>query len=74
MFTPREVAEMFAYCERSPIDDQSNFHFPLASFQASFINANRAQGSKPVGFRDVLLFGERGKEEDIEAELLGDQW
>lgn len=76
MFTSREVAEMFAYCERNPIDDQSNFHLPLASLQASFHNANRGDGSKEAKLRDFLLFRERDEEDggDIEADLLGDGW
>jgi hypothetical protein len=73
-FTGREVAEMFAYCERNPIDDQSNFHLPIAGFQALYVNANRAQGSKEVSLRDFLLFRERSEENDIENDLLSDKW
>jgi hypothetical protein len=74
MFTPREVAEMFAYCERNPIDDQSNFHLPLASLHASFYNANRGQGSKEAKLRDFMLFLEHDENGDVEADLLGDKW
>lgn len=74
MFTSREVAEMFAYCERNPIDDQSNFHLPIAGFQALYVNANRAQGAKEVSLRDFLLFREKKEEDDIEADLLSDKW
>jgi hypothetical protein len=73
MLTGREVAEMFAYCERNPIDDQSNFHLPLANFQALFANANRAPGTKAMNLRDFLLFRER-EEPDIEDELLNGDW
>jgi hypothetical protein len=74
MLTGREVAELFAYVERNPIDDQSNFHLPLASFQALFANANRAQNTKPANMRDFLFFRDRDPEADIEDELLSDNW
>ena len=74
MLTSREVAELFAYVERNPIDDQSNFHYPLASFQALFANANRGEGMKPARLPDFLLFREPDPESDIEDELLNGNW
>ena len=68
----RETIELFAYCERYPIDDESNFHFPVAQLEATMINLQRAQGSQPVSLFDRLIFGK--PEVDIEEQLANDNW
>jgi len=63
----RETREFFAYCATNPIDDQSNFHLPIAQLEATLRNVN---GSEPqVSFKDCLLFN-RDAGGDLESDLI----
>lgn len=66
----RETREFFAYCAINPIDDQSNFHFPIAQLEATLRNVNRGNNTEASTFRDCLLFNRGGDEGDLESDLI----
>lgn len=77
---PAQEFEQWAlYHAESPIDDQSNFHWPLAQLTAYFAAANRGkdQAAKPMS--DFLLFKQKpdpqsdGEGVDID-DLMGSGW
>lgn len=39
-----------------PLDDQSNFHVPIAALHAATMNVHRAQGAAPLRMMDCLHF------------------
>ena len=63
----RETREFFAYCATNPIDDQSNFHFPIAQLEATLRNVNGAEPQ--ASFKDCLLFN-RDDGSDLESDLI----
>ena len=65
----RETREFFAYCAANPIDDQSNFHLPIAQLEATLRNVNRSENAETVSFRDCLLFN-RDEDGDLESDLI----
>ena len=69
MLTAREARDFALYCQTSPIDDQANHHWPIASLQATVANIMGGQ-TKP---EDFLLFRER-EEQSIDELLLGSGW
>lgn len=60
-----EFDEWCLYHQQFPLDDQSNFHYPIAQLEATLININRAQSTPPVSFQDRLMFKPR-KERSFE--------
>ena len=64
----RETREFFAYCATNPIDDQSNFHFPIAQLEATLRNVNRGEHGEIVSFKDCLLF--KDEDSDLESDLI----
>lgn len=54
----REEREFLAYCSTNPIDDQSNYHLPIAHMHATLFNINRGKNSKAKGLGDFMLFRE----------------
>jgi hypothetical protein len=61
----------------TPIDDQSNHHFPLAYLQSTLVNVNRdTKKTQPARMRDFLLFRRPPDqdEQDIDALLLSGNW
>ncbi len=56
----REIAELRYYLKHHPIDDQANFHVPIASLQATVQNL---MGGK-AKMIDNLLYREREDEAD----------
>lgn len=73
MISADEFDDWCEYHKVYPIDDQSNFHVPVASLHASFINANRADNSQPVGLADCLVFRNQ-KDQHIDELLLSEDW
>jgi hypothetical protein len=74
MLTAREAEDFKRYCARYPIDDESNFHAPMAQLTAMYANVNRASGSKPATIPEFLLFREQEPEADIDEQLLTGDW
>lgn len=70
MMTAREARDFAAYCERYPIDDESNYHVPTANLHATVANMTGGQGKT---LADYLVFKPRG-DGDIEEQLLGGGW
>jgi len=56
MLTAREMLEFRCYAERYPIDDESNYHVPLAQLCAMFYSANRGEGAPPRELLDFVVF------------------
>ena len=73
VMTEKEFRRWAQFMSQEPMDDQSNFHYPLAALRADFINANRASNSEPVKISDCLLFANRD-EPDVEDQLLNGDW
>jgi hypothetical protein len=70
--TKRDVAELAYYLSKNPVDDQSNFHMPIASLYALMFNLNRGETTPPITLQDALLFREKEDENDVEiGEAMG---
>ncbi len=69
----REAAEFFAFCTHNPIDDQSNFHYPIAALHANFINMKQDQSAPKRKLREFLLFRDP-EETDLEDDILNGDW
>ena len=54
-----EFDDWCIYHRHFPLDDQSNFHYPIAQLEATLININRAQGAPAVTLFDRLIFKKR---------------
>jgi hypothetical protein len=61
------------YHARRPIDDESNHQVPAAQIAAIYVNAHRAENSRPVGITDFLPF-RPVVERKVEDELLAGNW
>lgn len=63
-----------------PLDDQSNYHLPIAYLQSTLFNVNRGQYVPARSLNDFRLFRARTEDEegeedsDIDAQLLGSNW
>lgn len=68
MLTAREVAELRAYYQRFPFDDESTQHVPAAQFTAAYVNAHRNEGSPPVDIADCLVFHPH-PQDNLESDL-----
>lgn len=63
------------YVSDNPIDDQSNFHVPLAQLTALHANINRTKNAKPFKLTDFMLFRKQEEQvSDIEQQLLSGDW
>lgn len=70
MLTAREAAELRAYHERLPFDDEG-VSVPLAQLAAMYANAHRKEGSEPLPLSDFLPFMPRYEPEtDLDAKIL----
>lgn len=64
------------YHARYPLDDQSNFHMPLASLHASFLSSKsaerRSDSSKVFKISECMVFAERkdGEEGEFDENLI----
>lgn len=60
--TAREFEQWILFHNETPIDDQSNHHWPIAQLTAHVVNANRGKDSPTPKVSDFLLFRPRVEE------------
>ncbi len=74
MLSARQVAEFFEYVRRNPIDDQSNFHYPMAALHATLVNLKQDPTAPKRKMREFLLFRDPEQDDDIESDILNGDW
>jgi hypothetical protein len=55
------------------VDDESNFHVPIAGLHSLIYNVNRGPNASPLKREDCMAFKPRG-EESIDELLMTEDW
>lgn len=71
LLTAREAAELRAYYQRIPFDDENAHHAPAAQLAALYANAHRKEGTEPFPVADFLQFRPRYEPAtDLDAQIV----
>jgi len=76
----QEFESWILFHAESPIDDQSNHHWPIALLTAHFANANRGKDDPPRKVSDFMIFRPKPAEpvddgEGVDmSDIMGSGW
>ena len=71
----QEFEEWVLFHNETPIDDQSNLHYPAAAQSALFFNMKRGKNTPPKKMQDFLVFPKKPDEDqDIDDLLMNGNW
>lgn len=74
----QEFEQWILFNAESPIDDQSNHHWPIAQLTAYFAAANRGKDQRPKPISEFLLFRKKPQVDEGEGlsveDLMGSGW
>lgn len=73
MLTTNEANDFLRYCQRFPIDDESNHHVPTGQIAMILANVNRDSTSQPYTLDQFLIYRPT-EDPNIDDLLLNGDW